>query len=101
MRLRTSAPIASYRAHASPTLATFTARFVSPSTVTRKAWRICSARVQFSRDLRAGVSSGDITVSFRLWTRPQVKVGNRYLVEGVQIEIDAIELLPFSSVSRA
>jgi hypothetical protein len=57
--------------------------------------------VQFSRELRAGVASGDITVSFRLWKRPQVKVGNRYAVEGAEIEIDAIELVPFSSVTRA
>ena len=57
--------------------------------------------MQFSRDLRAGVASGEITVSVRLWQRPQVKVGNRYAVEGAQIEIDSIELLPFSSISRA
>ena len=57
--------------------------------------------VQFSPDLRAGVASGDITISFRLWKRPKVKVGNRYPVEGVHIEIDSIELVPFSSVSRA
>jgi len=57
--------------------------------------------VQFSRELRAGVASGEITVSFRLWKRPQVKVGNRYPVEGAQIEIDSIELVPFSSITRA
>jgi hypothetical protein len=56
--------------------------------------------VQFSRELRAGVASGEITVSVRLWTRPQVKVGNRYPVEGTQIEIDSIELVPFSSITR-
>jgi hypothetical protein len=57
--------------------------------------------VQFSRELRAGVASGDITVSFRLWKRPQVKIGNRYAVEGAEIEIDSIELVPFSSITRA
>jgi len=57
--------------------------------------------MQFSRELRAGVASGEITVSFRLWTRPQVKVGKRYAVEGEEIEIDSIELVPFSSVTRA
>jgi hypothetical protein len=57
--------------------------------------------VQFSRDLRGGVASGEITVSIRLWQRPQVKVGNRYSVEGTRIEIDSIELVPFSSISRA
>jgi hypothetical protein len=57
--------------------------------------------VQFSRELRAGVASGDITVSFRLWKRPQVKIGNRYAVEGAEIEIDSIELVPFLSITRA
>jgi uncharacterized Zn finger protein len=57
--------------------------------------------MQFSRDLRAGVASGEITVSIRLWQRPQLKVGNRYPVEGAQIEIDSIELVPFSSISHA
>ncbi len=57
--------------------------------------------MQFSPDLRAGVASGEITVSFRLWKRSKVKVGKRYPVEGVQIEIDSIELVPFSSISRA
>ena len=40
-------------------------------------------------------------MSFRLWQRPQVKVGNRYAVEEARIEIDSIELVPFSSISRA
>jgi ASCH domain-containing protein len=57
--------------------------------------------VQFSPDLRDAVAAGDITVSIRLWTRPQVKVGGRYSTGTAQIEIDTIELVPFSSVSRA
>ena len=55
--------------------------------------------MQFSRDLREGVASGKITVSFRLWQRPQVKVAGRYSVGPVQIEIDSIELMPFHAVS--
>ena len=57
--------------------------------------------MQFSPELRAGVAEGRITLTFRLWTRPQVKVGGRYLVQAAQIEIDDMELVPFSSVSRA
>ena len=57
--------------------------------------------MQFSPELREGVASGDITVSIRLWSRPKVKVGGRYPTAGVTIEIDAIELLPFSAVSAA
>ena len=57
--------------------------------------------MQFSPELRDDVASGDIRLSFRLWRRPKVKVGGRYPVGPVQIEVDAIELVPFSSVRRA
>lgn len=53
----------------------------------------------FSPELREAVASGGITVSIRLWSRPKVKVGGRYPTAGVVIEIDSIELLPFSAVS--
>lgn len=53
----------------------------------------------FSRDLRPAVARGDITVSIRLWQRPKVKEGNRYESSGVVIEIDSVELMPFSAVS--
>ena len=55
--------------------------------------------MQFSRDLLDGVTSGAITVSFRLWQRAQVKVGGTYPVGPVRIEIDSIELMPFGAVS--
>jgi hypothetical protein len=57
--------------------------------------------VQFSPELRDGVASGRITVSFRLWSRAKVKVGGRYAVGSARIEVDSIELLPFASVTRA
>ena len=53
----------------------------------------------FSRDLRDPVARGEVTVSIRLWSRPQVRVGGRYRTAGVVIEIDAIEVLPFSAVT--
>jgi len=55
--------------------------------------------VQFSRELREDVVAGDITLSFRLWRRPQVRVGGRYAVGPAVIEIDSVELVPFSSVT--
>ena len=55
--------------------------------------------MQFSPELRAGVLAGDVTVSIRLWKRPQVKVGGRYVIGDEHIEIDSIELLPFGSVT--
>jgi hypothetical protein len=56
--------------------------------------------VEFSRELRNDVLAGDITVSVRLWTRPRVKEGGRYRVGLSEIEIDAIELLPFAAISE-
>lgn len=40
--------------------------------------------------------SGDITVTFRLWRRAQVKAGGRYRVGPGEIEVDSIELVPFA-----
>jgi hypothetical protein len=55
--------------------------------------------VQFSADLRDRVADGSITLSYRLWSRPQVKVGGVYRTGSVMIEVDDIELLPFSSIT--
>jgi hypothetical protein len=57
--------------------------------------------VQFSRDLRERVASGAISLTVRLWSRPQVKVGGRYQVLGRTIEVDDVDLVPFSSITRA
>ena len=55
--------------------------------------------MRFSPELREGVASGDITVSIRLWQRPKVREGRRYESDGFQIEIDSVEVLPFSAVT--
>jgi hypothetical protein len=57
--------------------------------------------MQFSPELRDGVVSGRITLSFRLWQRPKVKVGGQYATGTVRIEVDSIEMVPFSSVTPA
>jgi len=56
--------------------------------------------VEFSRDLRDRVLSGDISVTFRLWRRPQVKAGGRYRVGLGQIQVDSIELIPFAAIDE-
>ena len=63
----------------------------------RAAYRVV---MMFSRDLRDAVARGEVTVSVRLWSRARVKVGGRYPTAGVVIEVDAIEVLPFSAVSE-
>jgi hypothetical protein len=57
--------------------------------------------VEFSRELRDDVLAGDITLSVRLWKRPQVKEGGRYRVGPGEIEVDAIELVPFAAITEA
>jgi hypothetical protein len=56
--------------------------------------------VEFSRELRNDVLAGDITLSVRLWRRPRVKQGGRYRVGPGEIEVDAIELVPFAAITR-
>lgn len=43
--------------------------------------------------------AGDLTVSFRLWSRPKVKAGGRYPVGPGIIEVDSIELVPFATIT--
>jgi hypothetical protein len=45
------------------------------------------------------VADGTITVSYRLWSKPKVKAGGIYRSGAVTIEVDDIELLPFSSIT--
>jgi hypothetical protein len=55
--------------------------------------------LEFSRELRNDVLAGDITLSVRLWKRPRVKRGGRYRVGPGEIEVDAIELVPFAAIT--
>ncbi len=55
--------------------------------------------VMFSPELREGVASDDITVTVRLWKRPKVRVGARYASHGCVLEVESLELLPFSAVT--
>jgi hypothetical protein len=57
--------------------------------------------VNFSEELRPAVIAGDLTVSFRLWRRPKVRAGGRYPVGPAVIEVDSIELVPFSAITGA
>ena len=56
--------------------------------------------VQFSPELRFDVLAGEITLSIRLWKRPKVKQGGRYRVDPGEIQVDAIELVPFAAVTE-
>src|SRR5262245_28365555 len=53
----------------------------------------------FSKRLREGVRRGEITCSVRIWTRPHVKVGHRYPMEGGAIEVDSITPIGFPDIT--
>ena len=59
------------------------------------------AFVEFSRELRDDIAAGDITVTFRLWRQPHAKVGGHYQVGRAVIEVDSIDVMPFSDISAA
>lgn len=57
--------------------------------------------MEFSKELRHAVLAGDISVSFRLWQRPKVRVGGRYQVGPAVLQVDSIELVPFATITQA
>ena len=57
--------------------------------------------MQFSKELRDDVAAGDITVTFRLWRRAQVKVGGVYRVGRAEIAVDSMEQVPFARITDA
>ena len=57
--------------------------------------------MQFSKELRDDIAAGDLTLTFRLWRRRQVKVGGRYRVGPVDIEVDSMEQVPFARITDA
>ena len=56
--------------------------------------------MEFSKELREDVLSGEITVSIRLWRRRKVSPGRRYPVGPGWIEVDSIELVPFCLIDE-
>src|SRR6185437_12112985 len=55
--------------------------------------------MMFTKRLRAGVRSGDITLSVRVWKSPRVKVGGRYPMEEGHIEVESIEPIGFPDIT--
>ncbi len=55
--------------------------------------------MQFSAELRDLVANGTITLSYRLWSRAQVKVGGVYRSGSAMIDVDELEVVPFSSIT--
>jgi hypothetical protein len=55
--------------------------------------------VLFSADAWPGIADGSITVTFRAWTRAQARVGGRYRVGGMLIEVTEVQQVPVSEIT--
>jgi hypothetical protein len=55
--------------------------------------------MMFTKRLREGVRSGEITCSVRIWMRPHVKVGGRYGMDEGEIEVDSIESIGLPDIT--
>jgi len=55
--------------------------------------------MMFSRDLRDAVVRGEVTVSVRLGADPRSRLVAKYATAGCVIEVDSLEVLPFSAVT--
>ena len=55
----------------------------------------------FTKRLHAGIRSGRITCSVRIWQRPHVKAGGRYRFGDGTIEVDSIRRIDLSEVTPA
>jgi hypothetical protein len=55
--------------------------------------------MMFAKRLRDGVERGEITCSVRIWTRPHVRVGGRYRMDGGEIEVDSIETIGLPDIT--
>ena len=53
----------------------------------------------FTKRLRERIRRGEITCSVRIWTRPHVRVGNRYRMEEGEIEVDSIEPIALQEIT--
>lgn len=53
----------------------------------------------FKRRFHAGLADGSITLTYRVWARPQVKPGGRYRVGAIGlIEVDAVDRVRLRSI---
>ena len=71
-------------------------RFARGLLVQRKDYTLA---MTFTKRLREGVRSGQITCSVRIWTRPHVRVGARYAMGEGEIEIDSMETIGLPDIT--
>lgn len=57
--------------------------------------------MQFTKKLREGVKSGDITTSIRIWKKPHVKENGVYKMEEGSIVVTSIYEISFDDISES
>jgi len=53
----------------------------------------------FTRRLHAGIRSGEITCTIRIWKRCHVRVGGRYALPVGHVEVDSIEEIELTQIT--
>lgn len=56
--------------------------------------------MQFTKELREKVKSGEVTTSIRIWKKPHVKKGGRYKMEEGNIVITSVREITFDDISE-
>jgi hypothetical protein len=57
--------------------------------------------LSFRKEDRGRVASGEITVSYRLWTRAQVKAGKQYETGFGTVEVEDVSVIPAGMVPKS
>jgi len=55
--------------------------------------------VTFTKHLRERIRSGRIRCTIRIWTRPHVKVGGRYPMDGGHVVVDSIAPIEIDDIT--
>lgn len=71
--------------------------------VPRPAWRYAAPRMLlFKKAFWDGLTNGAITLTFRRWQKPHVRVGGRYRCHPIGVlEVDAVDRVPASAITAA
>lgn len=54
----------------------------------------------FTKRLRAGISSGRIRCTVRIWAHPHVRAGGRYPMDDGHVVVDSIERIRIGDITR-
>ena len=57
--------------------------------------------LMFTKRLREPIRQGEIDCTVRFWQSPRVKVGNRYRMEGGEVEVTAMRRIEIADITPA